>query len=82
MLPAPSSTEVRIARRAAALTQAQAAALVGASAKSWQQWESGLARMHPGLWELFRIKAKPVLFTLEQMQARIEEQLRASGQIT
>lgn len=57
----PSPAEVRAAREAAGLTQAQAAALVHASARNWQQWEqeagSNVRRMHPGLWELFRIKA-------------------------
>ena len=34
--------------------------MVHASARNWQQWEqaegSNARRMHPGLWELFRIK--------------------------
>ena len=58
----PSPTEVRAAREAAGLTQAQAAALVHASLRNWQQWEqkegANARRMHPGLWELFRIKTK------------------------
>lgn len=58
----PSPEEVRAAREAAELTQAQAAALVHASARNWQQWEQGKGsnarRMHPGLWELFRLKTK------------------------
>ena len=56
----PSATEVRAAREAAGLTQAQAAKLVHASARNWQQWEqtegANVRRMHPGLWELFRLK--------------------------
>ena len=56
----PSPAEVRAAREAAGLTQAQAAALVHASARNWQQWEqeagANVRRMHPGLWELFRLK--------------------------
>ena len=56
----PSPAEVRAAREAAGLTQTQAAALVHASTRNWQQWEqeagSNVRRMHPGLWELFRIK--------------------------
>ena len=35
----PSPTEVRAAREAAGLTQTQAAALVHATARNWQQWE-------------------------------------------
>lgn len=56
----PTPAEVRAAREAAGLTQAQAAVLVHASTRNWQQWEqeagSNVRRMHPGLWELFRIK--------------------------
>ena len=59
----PTPAEVRAAREAAGLTQTQAAALVHASTRNWQQWEqsegaSSARRMHPGLWELFRIKAR------------------------
>ena len=60
----PSPAEVRAARLAAGLTQAQAAALVHASPRNWQQWEdmtggANARRMHPGLWELFRLKIRP-----------------------
>ena len=58
----PTPAEVRAAREAAGLTQTQAAALVRATARNWQQWEqtegSNVRRMHPGLWELFRIKTE------------------------
>lgn len=58
----PSPEDVRAAREAAGLTQTQAAALVHASTRNWQQWEqaegANVRRMHPGLWELFRIKTK------------------------
>lgn len=58
----PSPSEVRAAREAAGLTQSQAAELVHATPRNWQQWEdctggTNARRMHPGLWELFRIKA-------------------------
>ncbi len=57
----PSPCEIRAAREAAGLTQAQAAGLVHASLRNWQQWEQSegpsMRRMHPGLWELFRIKS-------------------------
>jgi len=58
----PSPAEVRAAREAAGLTQAQAAELVYASLRNWQQWEqqegaSSARRMHPAIWELFRMKA-------------------------
>ena len=57
----PTPAEVRAAREAAGLTQEQAAALVHASKRNWQQWEAeegtNTRRMHPGLWELFRLKS-------------------------
>jgi DNA-binding XRE family transcriptional regulator len=52
----PPKVNVFIYRRAAGLTQAQAASLVHASLRAWQQWERGDRRMHAGLWELFLIK--------------------------
>jgi len=59
----PTPAEIRQAREAAGLTQTQAASLVHASLRAWQQWEAeegtpGHRRMHPGLWELFQIKTK------------------------
>ena len=53
----PTADEIRAAREAAGLTQQQARDLVYASSRAWEQWEAGDARMHPGLWELFVIKA-------------------------
>jgi DNA (cytosine-5)-methyltransferase 1 len=57
----PTPDEVLAARQAAGLTQTQAAELVHSKLRAWQCWEAkeGTAehrRMHPGLWELFRIK--------------------------
>ena len=54
----PSPTEVRSAREAAGLSQTAAGALVYASLRAWQTWESGDRRMHPAIWELWEIKAK------------------------
>lgn len=33
-----------------------AAALIHSTLRTWQDWEAGVARMHPGLWELFCLK--------------------------
>jgi len=52
----PTSTEIKVERLAASLTQAEAAALVHTTGRVWQQWESGVRRMHPAFWELFRVK--------------------------
>lgn len=53
----PTPDEIRAARKAAGLTQTEAARLVFASLISWQKWEAGDRRMHPAFWELFRRKA-------------------------
>ncbi|QMV33504.1 hypothetical protein 8G_00072 [Ralstonia phage Hyacinthe] len=52
----PTAQQVREAREAAGLTQTEAGALVYSALRAWQQWEAGDRRMHPALWELFRIK--------------------------
>ena len=54
---APTPAVIRSAREAAGLTQTAAAALVYSTCRAWQKWEAGDARMHPGLFELFEIKA-------------------------
>ena len=52
----PSPEEIKAARSLAGLTQTGAAELTLSNLRTWQQWEAGDRRMHPGLWELFRIK--------------------------
>lgn len=53
----PTPEAIRAAREAAGLTQTAAAALIHGTMRAWQDWEAGARRMHPGLWELFQIKA-------------------------
>ncbi len=53
----PDPKEIRAAREAAGLSQSAAASLIHSTLRTWQDWEAGKARMHPGLWELFRIKS-------------------------
>lgn len=53
----PTPDEIKCMRERFHLSVADAAHLVHGAEKKWQQWEEGSARMHPGLWELFRIKA-------------------------
>lgn len=48
--------EIRAAREAAGLTQAQAAALVHSHKITWCNWESGKFPIDPARWELFRLK--------------------------
>lgn len=57
----PTPAQVRRAREEAGLTQEQAAALVYASWRTWQNWETDASaeehrRMHPATWELFQVK--------------------------
>lgn len=55
----PTPTDIKTARVAAGLTQTEAAALVHAGLKTWQNWESegGESRKIPlAAWELFLIK--------------------------
>lgn len=52
----PTPAEVRDARKAAGMTQSEAARVILGTMRAWQEYEAGNRRMHPGLWELFRIK--------------------------
>lgn len=52
----PSPIEVRALRKSVGLTQTQAAELIQSNLRTWQGWEGGITRMHPGLFELFKIK--------------------------
>lgn len=54
----PTPAEILKAREGAKLTQAEAAALLHSSWRTWQDWEAGARRMHPAFWELFRLKTK------------------------
>lgn len=52
----PATDEIRAARHAAGLTQTEAGSLIYSPLRTWQDWEAGMYRMHPGLWELFCVK--------------------------
>lgn len=58
LFESPSPQDIREKRQALGLTQTQAGALTCTSVRQWQKWEYGEHKMHPGLWELFLIKAK------------------------
>ncbi len=78
--PGPTREEVRQAREAAGLTQAEAGELVHCSWQTWQNWElegDEGRRMHPATWDLFNIKVRARL----QLEAgKISPaQLRALG---
>lgn len=54
----PKPTAIRRARLAAGLTQTEAAQVVRASLRGWQQWEAGDRAMPAGLFELFMLKTR------------------------
>jgi putative transcriptional regulator len=54
----PTKGEVRAARNAAGLTQAEAAALVGFTARAWQAWELGQNSMRPAILRNFEALTK------------------------
>jgi DNA-binding XRE family transcriptional regulator len=52
----PSPDQIREARHRAGLTQEQAGAVIGASRRTWQNWENGTRNMPGAKWELFNLK--------------------------
>lgn len=52
----PTPEQIKQSRMDAGLTQTQAANLIYSKLRSWQHWEDGDRKMHPGLYELFMIK--------------------------
>lgn len=56
----PSPEQIREAREAAGLSQTEAAALIYAGLRGWQEWEAGNRKMHPALWEFFLIKVTKI----------------------
>ena len=63
----PTQQEIRAARSDSGLSQAGAAALIYSTRRTWQDWEAGVASMHPGLWELFELKRPRSKPTVEQL---------------
>jgi len=53
----PCPDQIKSARASAGLTQTKAAELIYCSLRGWQDWESGVRRMHPAFFELFTLKA-------------------------
>ena len=52
----PTPEKIKATRVRKKLSQSDAADLVHSALRTWQQWEAGDRKMHPGLWELFCIK--------------------------
>lgn len=55
MIP-PKPEDIKAARAKAGLTQTAAAQVIHSTLRTWQDWESGTSKMHPGLWELWNSK--------------------------
>jgi len=55
--PAPEA--IKALRLSLGLSQTAFGALVHAGLRTVQDWEAGERRMHPGLWELARLKVGP-----------------------
>jgi putative transcriptional regulator len=47
----PTPAQVLAARKAAGMTQTEAAEIVYSSLRAWQQWEAGDRSMHPAIWQ-------------------------------
>ena len=54
----PTPLQIRAVRLAAGLSQPEAGELILASKRSWENWEQGRVKMHPGLFDYFLIKTK------------------------
>lgn len=52
----PTPEAIRQARNNRGMTQTEAAALVYAPMRTWQDWEGAKTKMHPAIFELFLIK--------------------------
>lgn len=59
-MSAPTPEQIKAARLAAGLNQAEAAALVHRTRPGcWSEWERGAVVMPLAEWELFKLKATP-----------------------
>lgn len=55
-MTSPTPDQIRAARVVAGLSQPEAGALILSSKRSWENWEHGRAKMHPGLFDYFLIR--------------------------
>lgn len=62
----PTPAEIRAAREATGLTQSTAAEAIYSTLRTWQDWEAGVRRMHPGLFEFFLAKTGQIELTTLQ----------------
>ena len=62
----PSAPEIRAARDALGITQAEAASRALVSTRAWIKWESGERPISGAAWALFRLRSR--LATLRQIE--------------
>lgn len=74
----PKPEDIRAVREAASLTQTEAAQLIHSTLRTWQDWEAGIARMHPAFWEDFRAKLYAQL-NLDSLPPELLEILNLKG---
>ena len=55
-MKSPTPEEIRKARKAAGMTQEEAAEIIYIKMNSWMRYETSKSNMHPGLFELFLLK--------------------------
>ena len=67
----PAPQDVRATRKAAGLTQAQAAAYVHSTARRWREWEAGDYTMSPGLFELYLLRTQAIIMVEPADLARL-----------
>lgn len=58
LLGNPTPAEIRKRRLSAGLSRKDAALMLGVAYRTLQDWETGVAKMRSGLWELFKLKTK------------------------
>lgn len=54
----PLPGQIKAIRVQAGLRQQDAARLIQATCRAWEDWEQGQSRMHPGLWAYFLIQVQ------------------------
>ena len=57
----PTQEEIKTRRALASLTQHASAALVRVDLRTWQKWEGGERKMHPGFWHLFLLESEAII---------------------
>ncbi len=73
----PLPSDIRAARERAGLTQTEAADLIHATMRSWQDWEAGVAKMRPYAFGYFLMSTGQITAEaqIERFQQMVERKL-------